>query len=64
MYLPTFSQGPNTTFLAGSGVLDADGWIDATSCLQSKVRQEIFGAGARVCGVARHHRVGVRIWAG
>ena len=37
IFLPTYSQGPNTTFLAGSGVLDKDGRIEATSCLQSKV---------------------------
>ena len=45
VYIPTFAQGPNTTFLAGSGVLDAAGWIESTTCLQSKARPEIFGAG-------------------
>lgn len=45
VFLPTYMQGANTTFLAGSGVLTADGKLEATSCLQSKARPEIFGAG-------------------
>jgi hypothetical protein len=43
--LPTYAQGVNTAFLAGTGVLNSDGRIDATSCLQSKARPQIFGAG-------------------
>ena len=34
-----------TTFLAGTGLLDKKGRIEATSCLQSKARPEVFGAG-------------------
>ena len=45
VFLPTYQQQPNTTFLAGTGLLDKEGRIEATSCLQSKARPEVFGAG-------------------
>ena len=47
IYIPTFAQGPNTTFLAGSGVLDANGWIESTTCLQSKGRRSRARDGGR-----------------
>jgi hypothetical protein len=54
VYLPTFAQGPNTTFLAGSGVLSADGWVETTSCLQSKAAPEIFAAGVSTMPLLGH----------
>lgn len=52
LFIPAFAQGPNTTFLAGSGVLDANGWIESTTCLQSK--------GAKQREASSRHR-GVRV---
>lgn len=46
IYLPAFSQGPNTTFLQKcDGVLDAKGGIDVNEFMQSKACPEIFAVG-------------------
>jgi len=46
LFLPAFSQGPNTKFLEGiNGMLDAKGRIEVNEFLQSKACSRIFAVG-------------------
>jgi hypothetical protein len=45
VFLPAYSQGPNTKFLESSSVLDSKGCIDVNQYLQSKMCNEIFAIG-------------------
>jgi len=50
VFLPAYSQGPNTKFLNGTNVLDSKGCIDVNEYLQSKVCPEIFAVGVSSIG--------------
>lgn len=47
VFLPTFMQGPNTSFLEGPGVLNQRGQLQVNDFLQSKAHKDIFTIG---CG--------------
>lgn len=49
VYLPGFTQGPNTKFLEAAGILDDRGFLDVTETLQSRSCSNVFGVG--VCNV-------------
>mmetsp|Transcript_66029 Transcript_66029/g.123141 ORF Transcript_66029/g.123141 Transcript_66029/m.123141 type:complete len:407 (-) Transcript_66029:148-1368(-) len=56
LYFPMFSQGPNTSFLADSGILDAKNRVQLNDYLQSEKYPEIFAIGT---GTAADNWVGL-----